>query len=252
MKLNGSEVEFGRFPNMELNLPTEGLGIRQENTVRWRFSSNEDIVKLAMLDSHMADMNAKRELYVEYLPYSRMDRPNGHYAVSLKFIAYLINNMGFVSIKIREPHSDASLQMINNSSPEWWCSERIGLVLNMCGAESVFYPDDGAKNRYLGSNKHEYAVGKKKRSFSSGKITGMKISGTVKPRVLIVDDLCSRGGTFVSAAKLLREEGAKNIFLLVAHCENTIFTGEIFDHIDTVFTSREMLDKDHPRITKIK
>ena len=36
-------------------------------------------------------------------------------------------------------------------------------------------------------------------------------------RVLIVDDLCSRGGTFYHSAKKLKELGAKEIYLYISH-----------------------------------
>jgi phosphoribosylpyrophosphate synthetase len=61
---------------------------------------------------------------------------------------------------------------------------------------------------------------------------------------LIVDDCCSRGGTFVHSSKLLKRSepakflpGAKKVFLMVAYCENTIFEGELFDHIDMMYIS---------------
>jgi len=252
MKLNNSDVDFGEFPNGEYNLPTENLEVLENNTVIWHFGNNNDIIKLALLSSHIKDMGGKSELYITYLPYSRMDRPNGHYSISIRCIADLINNMGFTRVTIREPHSSVSLDLIERSEPHWWCAERIDRVMNKCGAESVFYPDKGACDRYEVHNTFKYATGKKNRNFADGKIESMSIDGFVADKVLIIDDLCSRGGTFINAAKLLRDRGAKNIYLLVAHCENNIFTGDIFNYIDMVFTSTEMLDKDHPRITKIK
>ena len=252
MKLNGLEVEFGRYPNLELNLPLDKLNVRPENSIRWAFKTNEDIVKLAILNSHLHAMNAVSELYITYLPYSRMDRPNGHYSVSLNCMAELLNNMAFTGVTIREPHSDASLSLIKNSSPEWWCLERIDKVITICAADSLFYPDKGACDRYPVGDKYKYATGKKRRDFESGNIEELKIKGTVGSRVLIIDDLCSRGGTFIKAAKLLKEKGAKNIYLLVAHCENNIFTGDIFSYIDMVQHLQRDVEQRSPQNNKIK
>ena len=47
-------------------------------------------------------------------------------------------------------------------------------------------------------------------------------------RILIIDDICSRGGTFYHAAQALRAAGATEISLYVTHCENTILEGELF------------------------
>ena len=253
MDLNGQKVEFGMFPNKELNLPLKSLVLLEDNIIEWDFKDNEDIFKLAMLASHLRMMNCEIDLIVSYLPYSRMDRPNGVYSVALKCMSELINNMGFNSVIIKEPHSQESLDLINNSEPSWWCSNILKHVQVLCKPTSMFYPDAGALARYKPDTKESlpFAYGRKSRDFTSGGIEKYEIKGTVGNSVLIIDDLCSRGGTFVHAAKQLKERGAINIYLLVAHCENNIFNGEIFDHIDTVFTSHGMLDRDHPRIVKL-
>ena len=69
--------------------------------------------------------------------------------------------------------------------------------------------------------------------------------------VLIVDDLCSRGGTFIEASKKLKAQGAEKISLLVAHCENNVFTGELFAHIDILYTAESNLLKPHPQIVTL-
>ena len=40
--------------------------------------------------------------------------------------------------------------------------------------------------------------------------------------VLIIDDICSKGGTFKYSAIELKKLGAKNIYLYISHCENVI------------------------------
>jgi len=252
MLLNGNKVDFGSFPNKEIYMPLHKIKIGQMNVVRWSYRDDRDIFKLSILAAYIEDMKAEATLYIEYLPYSRMDRVNNCYAFTLKYIASIINNMKFKKVTIREPHSVVSLDMVHNSVADWWCAERVDKVAGLCAANSLFYPDAGAMNRYKVSTKYKSAVGDKTRNFKDGKITRVEIRGFIGKKVLIVDDLCSRGGTFIESAKLLKEKGAKNIFLLVAHCEDNVFTGKVFDHIDRIFTSKEMLSKDHFKITKIK
>ena len=198
MKLNGTTIEFGRFPNDELNLPITEMAnnILPINFIRWGFKTNEDIIKLVMLTTHLNSMNAANELYIEYLPYSRMDRSNPDYSFSLKFIADLINNLKFSKVTLREPHSDVSLELINNSTADWWCAIRMNDVIGLCCADSVFYPDAGAKNRYKDHHEFPHGFGKKSRTFLSGDITDMTISGVVGNNVLIVDDFCISLVTF--------------------------------------------------------
>ena len=43
------------------------------------------------------------------------------------------------------------------------------------------------------------------------------ISGKVKENAIIVDDMISTGSTIVTAAKLLKNKGAKNIYVFATH-----------------------------------
>ncbi|MCK5021082.1 MAG: ribose-phosphate pyrophosphokinase [Candidatus Peribacteraceae bacterium] len=250
MKLNGKTVEFGRFPNGELNLPLTNIEVKEKNYIDWDYTSNEDIFKLAMLRHHISQMNGVCELYISYLPYSRMDRANPYYSFTLKCFAKLINDMYFNEVVIREPHSKESLTYIDRSEPEWWVLDRIEEVYTDSGCSSIFYPDKGARDRYKALGiEVPIGYGKKVREFSNGSITDYSISGEVGKAVLIVDGLCSRCGTFIEATKHLRKEGALHIELLVAHCEDNVFTGELFDYVDRLYCSDSILTWTHPRIT---
>ena len=74
-----------------------------------------------------------------------------------------------------------------------------------------------------------------------------------KQRILIVDDICSRGGTFYHSAKKLKELGAKEIYLYISHCENTILEGEVLSSglIEKVFTTDSLLTGEDERIEVI-
>lgn len=250
--LNGRAVEFGRFPNEELNLLLVGLDIKPENSVVWTWEDNEDITKLAIIKSCLDDFNTQTSLTVNYMPYSRMDRPNGDYAFSLRAMTNLLNAMEWKEVQVREPHSKATLEYLYNSLETEWCVPRINRVMEGFKIGSLFYPDEGAAQRYKTDGDFPTAYGKKSRDFLSGDIESFEIRGEVEESVLIVDDICSKGGTFVRAAKKLRERGANRIYLLVAYVEDNIFNGEIFDYIDVVFTSYDSELRDHPRIIKLQ
>lgn len=107
----------------------------------------------------------------------------------------------------------------------------------------LFFPDEGAMKRYsVPPINLPYAFGIKKRDWSTGKILGLQLmnSEVVKDNnVLIVDDICSRGGTFYHAANALKEAGAKNIYLYVTHAEHTMIEGDMYnqDIVKKIFTS---------------
>ena len=202
--LNNEIVNFGEFPNKEINLPIQVLKTSNTNNIiKFDYTDNLDIFKLGMLKNYLDEINCPNiSLYISYMPYSRMDRVNGIFSVSLKYTAKIINNMNFIKILVREPHSNVTIENLNNSSPEWWVFEQIPDVISLSDADTIFFPDNGAKDRYK-TNEIQILIsfGYKKRDFSTGNITEYYIKGDVGKNILIVDDLCSRGGTFIQASK---------------------------------------------------
>lgn len=249
--LNHYPVIFGRFPNGELNLPVEGLDIRLVNHIKFVYDDDSDFLKLALVKGLIDDMNGTAMLYMTYMPYSRMDRPNGHYAVSLKAVAKMINNMDFEYVTIREPHSPATVDLIDNCLVDNWCQAHVNHTINLGNYDSIFFPDAGAMKRYDMPNIMPIAIGSKTRDFLSGNINGLKIIGEVGKNVLIVDDLCSRGGTFIEGSKELKKMGAEKVSLLVAYVEDNVFTGDVFDHIEIIYTSSERELRNDPRFIKL-
>ena len=96
-----------------------------------------------------------------------------------------------------------------------------------------------------------------KRDRATGQIKGIDVGGDVDniagKNILIVDDICSKGGTFYFSAKKLKELGAKNIYLHITHCENTIFEGDILNCglIKKIYTTNSIFTKEHEMIKDI-
>ena len=103
-----------------------------------------------------------------------------------------------------------------------------------------------------------YAYGIKKRDWATGKIQGLEAAGCTEmikgSNILIVDDICSRGGTFYHSAKKLKELGADKVYLYVSHCENTILEGEVLTSglIERVFTTDSIFTATHEKVEVIK
>ena len=249
--LNENEVIFGEFPNGEVYLDFSKLSTNSLNRVEWSWEEdNTEFIQLLILKGYLDKIFSNSELIINYMPYSRMDRQSGTYVFSLKYIAQFINNMNWFSVTIVEPHSDMTLALLDKSVERPWCIFQVPQLIHDLEIDSIFYPDVGAQKRYATRASLPTAVGYKTRDFMSGKITNYFIDGTVGNNILIVDDLCSRGGTFVEAAKKLREQGAKKIYLLVNYVEENIFTGEIFNHIDTVYCANKTKGS-HKQLTNL-
>jgi ribose-phosphate pyrophosphokinase len=119
-----------------------------------------------------------------------------------------------------------------------------------CGRTCIFYPDEGAMKRYSDRIPYPYAFGIKKRDWETGKIQGLDIQNkelVVGKDILIIDDICSKGGTFYHSAKGLKEAGAANVYLYVTHLEESVFSGDLWKAmrnenplIKTIYTANPM------------
>ena len=68
---------------------------------------------------------------------------------------------------------------------------------------------------------------------------GLKPDDIKGANVLIVDDICRKGGTAYYAAKNLHSLGVAEVYLYITHCEDVIEQGNILkdDNIKEVYTT---------------
>ncbi len=265
IKLNDKQVEIGRFPDgtllMKEYIAKDFSGSRTA-VITWTFENNEELVALIYLTRHMQSHGVENiHLNMPYIPNARQDRVKTDEDIfTLKYFAEIINSLHFKSVTVLDPHSSVSEALIDNIqivSPK----KHIEKVLTKIEKENqqllMFYPDEGAMKRYSGMVDRPYTFGIKKRDWTTGKIQGLEVSGMTElvagSDILIVDDISSRGGTFYFSAKALKEMGAKNIYLYVSHCENTILEGEVLSSglVEKVFTTNSIFTAESDRIEVI-
>lgn len=257
IKLNGAVVNIGHFPDGTLLLKEEsewsGGGAHK---IEWYFENNEELVVLMFLTKHLRSCDNTRKIILSlpYIPNARQDRVKTSEDVfTLKYFADIINYLNFNQIQVLDPHSSVSEALINNIVP---CEPKvyIGKAIWNCNPDILFFPDEGAMKRYSSMAPLEYAFGIKKRDWATGQIQGLDVAGCTDKikdsKILIVDDICSRGGTFLHSAKKLKELGAKEIYLYITHCENTILEGELLTSglIERVYTTNSIFTKEHEKI----
>lgn len=260
IKLNDVVIEAKRYPDGTPLLRVADNGY-SANKITWAFDDIEELVTLSFITQHLRDKtNGNISLFLPYIPNARMDRvKSGDEVFTLRYFADMINRLHFKDVLVLDPHSSVATALINHVCPlscERFINEAYVDVSGKAGEVPFFvYPDEGAMKRYS-SGGLEYVFGIKRRDWRTGKIKSLDIIGDIptdRP-ALIVDDICSRGGTFVHTAKALREHGVKNIGLYVTHCENTIFEGDLLTggYIDHVYTTDSILRKTDPKITIFK
>lgn len=263
IKLNGEIVNINHFPDGTLLLKEEGNWCGGgAHKIEWYFESNEELLALIFLTKHLRsfDNTRKINLSLPYIPNARQDRVKTTEDVfTLKYFADIINYLNFNQVQVLDPHSSVSEALINNiavCNPKNYIEKTLGRIESQYNYEQVlaFYPDEGAMKRYSGLLDRPYAFGIKKRNWETGNIEGLDVAGSVdkikSSRILIVDDICSRGGTFYHSAKKLKELGAKEIYLYITHCENTILEGELLTSglIEKVYTTNSIFTKEHEKI----
>ena len=267
IKLNGEILEFTQFPNGETNVNGDqlrGLAYWGENVVELKYESDGDLVKLMFVKKYLDNIAPRTSsLTIAYMPYSRQDRVEGNSVFTLKYVAEFINQLGFTSVSIAEPHSDVTMALVDRSSATYLTVNMTNDILEYIDfnvdTDYLFYPDAGAAKRYskliCGC---KVLVGFKDRDFATGRIKSLEVVGDIPEpgfKVIIVDDLCSRGGTFVLAVEELKKRGASEVYLVVAHCENSIADGDILKDnglITKVFTTDSILSVEHDKIEIFK
>ena len=207
----------------------------KHETITWCYDNDAEIFTLRCLVDAIRDSlgnDAVIDLNLPYIPHARQDRKVSDRFFTLKTFAKMINEMNFNQVKVLDPHSDVSLALLDRSYEMMRPIE----LLKIKEGTVVMYPDAGAAKKYKA--KDDAIIGNKHRD-ETGSIVKYELLNFVEgtKSVVIVDDICSYGGTFVAAAKALKEKGVENIGLIVSHCEDNILKGEIFKYIDFVYTS---------------
>lgn len=254
IKLNGVEITFEKYPNEEMRVDGKQIYesiINGINKISFKYENDSDLIKLIFVKNCLEEYRQSASLLIYYMPYSRMDRIENKSVFTLKYVCKLINSLNFFSITVVEPHSDvtpALLDICTTFYPTLCLLEEVITDINFNNNKDyIFFPDAGAAKRYSKQAGGRQLIGYKNRDFDTGEINQLEIMGNIQGKsfkVIIVDDLCSYGGTFLRSAKKLKELGAEEIYLLVAHCEVSIFKGELFNSglITKVFTTNSIID----------
>lgn len=244
--------------------PSEDL----DNIIEWYYDDEEELMDLMYLALHLKACGGVCRLVMPYIPNARNDRIHDACGevFTLKYFAQILNGLGFETVEVVDPHSHVSEALIDRIRVRQdvlttMIKRTIADVYQIVDAYDLTfcYPDEGAMKRYTDLMPNPYVFGIKKRDWKTGNILGLDIMGDPAliegKNILIVDDICSKGGTFYHTSKKLKEMGAAKVFLYVTHCENTIFGGELLKDnglIERIFTTNSIFRGEHEKIEVFK
>jgi ribose-phosphate pyrophosphokinase len=242
--VNDKQVEFTKFPDGTTSFRYNPFGsMTRIFNITWKYDGDEECILLWYLVNHIRDhdRDVRLRLLLPYIPNARMDRvKNADEVFTLKWFAQFINMLDFDDVLVDDPHSNVSAALLDRVKV-YDAQPHIQKALDKLDDKNVLlcYPDEGAAKRYSSQAGREYVFCIKHRDWRTGKIERLELTSPEKVtdrNVLIVDDICSRGGTFTFT---LKEAGANEVYLYVTHCENTIHSGTVLTDglIRHVFTT---------------
>lgn len=210
----------------------ESLSYSAEINIEMRFESNSDMFDLALLVDacRRQSEHCRIQLFMDYLPYARQDRVcvEGE-SLSVKVVADFINSLKFTAVYCKDIHSAVGVALIDNLQhiPQY---EACRSIVDYCRPENtvLISPDAGAEKKTFDFAKNlgytSIVRASKQRELSTGKITSTSLTDTLlcsqNKELLIVDDICDGGRTFIELAKTIKADSFYNgqkISLLVTH-----------------------------------
>lgn len=207
-------------------------------------STNDNLMALvtAIHAAYQADPDHITAVIPQY-PYARQERRKGREAISAKLIASLLEIAGAQRVLTLDVHAEAIQGFFNYTKMEDMhaSGEIIDYLQNVQKLDTsnlvVTGPDVGSAERARHYSKRletGLAIVDKARDYSkTSKVESMRLVGEVKDKdVLIVDDMIATGNTLIQAAALLKEKGAKDIYVVVSL---PFFNGNAVEKIDRAY-----------------
>jgi len=225
----GGEVHF------KLHKPTVlyvSNGIRIISRIN---TANDLMLLILVVETIRKDgYTGKLEVVLPYMPYQQADRDfSVGECFSLQTVCKMLNTLDVDRFFIFDPHSDVSPALLHKTTvlDNSTYVKDILIHLNKDNEgdtlkESLVLisPDAGAYKKIgklcskLGWE-GELVAANKYRSISTGNIESLELSKQDfnGKDVLIIDDICIGGRTFIELAKKLREKNAGRIYLAISH-----------------------------------
>jgi ribose-phosphate pyrophosphokinase len=211
--------EIGKFPGGEIRVKINEP-VYEEARIEAMLLNSDDVMTLVMLTDALRELEVEKiRLTMPYIPYARQDRVcNPGEALSIRAFADIINSLNFASVVVFDPHSEVSSALIKRSivTPRSQLMRQHEAVYNwICkggwDTNPIYLVSPDA-----GSVKKSYEIAKvfpqftgiifaeKVRDVSSGNIVKTIVHNVPadinKAKLLICDDICDGGRTFIELA----------------------------------------------------
>lgn len=252
-----SDIKYhiDHYPDGQIQLVLEDLDDNKFHLViLTRICNSDDLFILMQLSDIVNRRGLSCTLYITYLLAARTDRLfSWNTSFTLKVVMDVLKSFNS-EIMILDPHSEAANRLSGNKVYE------ISFVNMLINYTDIFddsdnivivAPDEGAKDRLehivTSSIFRNPIVYCSKTRDENGKVTvkvksESPIQVSKKTRLVIIDDLCDGGGTFMAIAPELKRYEVKEIDLLITHSIQLDGLKKVSSVYDKVITSNSYKD----------
>lgn len=239
-----------RFPDGEVHLKLDELNRKEKVNITCRICNAEDLfIMMQLQDILKRNAMIVDAITIYYLMGARCDRLfSFEEPYTLGIVSNVINSFNANIVFILDPHNhDKASHEINN----YMNVTNDALYKLNPNNVSVCYPDKGAKRRYSWLDAD--VVCEKIRDPKTGKIihTHIDVINSVEGKdLVVVDDLCDGGSTFIGLAPELRKLNSKGLSLMVSHAVNEQGLLKVAEYYDKVYITDSYKDWDNISLPK--
>ncbi|CAB50604.1 ribose-phosphate diphosphokinase [Pyrococcus abyssi] len=215
-------VEIKKFPDGEKYVRVLERGKEAIVIQSTYHPQDENLIEALLLGDALSEAGFKKlKIVIPYLAYSRQDRVTKEgEPISVRAIMKMLG-LYYDELYVFDIHNPKTLEHFPGIAKNIYPAEAIANYFkDKLGEGLILAPDKGALER---AKRVAEVLGLEYSHFEKERISPTEVR--MKPvdvdvngkNVLIVDDIISTGGTMIKAANILRELGAKEIFVVATH-----------------------------------
>jgi ribose-phosphate pyrophosphokinase len=249
----GTGTEVFQFPGGEWHANVLPIPTTEPITFHAKLRTWDDVGKLLAVADAYVSQGHELALFAPYFPGMRQDRnPNGLTPLTVRVYAEILCRY-FTNVAVVDPHSAGGVSVLDNYFQGVHVIESTAFLKDLItqAPSHVLIPDKGAVQRSTAVAElfgARTVQAEKVRDFETGQLSGFSVPDLglemkVGNRILIPDDICDGGGTFLGLLAQIRKQTSAPVDLFVTH---GIFSKgvQVLSGFDNVYTTDSFYDPD--------